>query len=208
MKKTIFLAITGLVMVTLTSCNQDRDESFAEAKVNTATSTQMTARSNYFIPNDVQNYYSTVQGNQDFRWGYTADGCYARAHKMAQILSGKQNVQKIFVYGNLINNWRYHVAILINGEYVIDPALDSDGPITKSEWIGKCTNNYSVGYQEEIQPTYCYAPVYNNYGRQANTYSADYSYVDTDNTLYNIRTGYDRGQAIARGTFGSNSARR
>ncbi|CAA7392608.1 C1 family peptidase [Chryseobacterium fistulae] len=34
MKKTIFLAITGLVMVTLTSCNQDRDESQGSLSMN------------------------------------------------------------------------------------------------------------------------------------------------------------------------------
>ncbi|MEF9480737.1 protein-glutamine glutaminase family protein [Chryseobacterium sp. 1B4] len=53
---------------------------------------------------------------------YPVDGCYARAHKMRQILlNAGYDCEKQFVYGNLrastgtcCVSWVYHVAILVS----------------------------------------------------------------------------------------------
>ncbi|MGU3377452.1 protein-glutamine glutaminase [Chryseobacterium sp. M5A1_1a] len=88
---------------------------------------------------------------------YPVDGCYARAHKMRQILSNAgYDCEKQFVYGNLrastgtcCVSWVYHVAILVSfknasgvvEKRIIDPSLNSTGPITDTAWRAACTNS-------------------------------------------------------------------
>ncbi|MET3532772.1 hypothetical protein DRF59_19575 [Chryseobacterium flavum] len=87
---------------------------------------------------------------------YPVDGCYARAHKMRQILlNAGYDCEKQFVYGNLrastgtcCVSWVYHVAILVSfknasgvvEKRIIDPSLFSSGPVTDSAWRAACTN--------------------------------------------------------------------
>lgn len=87
---------------------------------------------------------------------YPVDGCYARAHKMRQILNNAgYECEKQFVYGNLrastgtcCVSWVYHVAILVSfknasgvvEKRIIDPSLVSTGPITDTAWRAACTN--------------------------------------------------------------------
>ncbi|MBV8325407.1 protein-glutamine glutaminase [Chryseobacterium sp.] len=88
---------------------------------------------------------------------YPVDGCYARAHKMRQILNNAgYECEKQFVYGNLrastgtcCVSWVYHVAILVSfknasgvvEKRIIDPSLNSAGPITDTAWRSACTNS-------------------------------------------------------------------
>jgi len=90
---------------------------------------------------------------------YPVDGCYARAHKMRQILAKNgYDCQKQFVYGNLraknkrktcCVNWGYHVAVLVKykdetgtvQKKIIDVSLSDKGPMTESEWHTACTDS-------------------------------------------------------------------
>ncbi|MCJ7935448.1 MAG: protein-glutamine glutaminase [Chryseobacterium sp.] len=88
---------------------------------------------------------------------YPVDGCYARAHKMRQILMNNgYDCEKQFVYGNLKAStgtccvaWSYHVAVLVSfknasgvvEKRIIDPSLFSSGPVTDTAWRGACTNS-------------------------------------------------------------------
>ncbi len=88
---------------------------------------------------------------------YPVDGCYARAHKMRQILNNAgYECEKQFVYGNLrastgtcCVSWVYHVAVLVSfknasgvvEKRIIDPSLNSTGPITDTAWRALCTNS-------------------------------------------------------------------
>ncbi|WP_262708735.1 MULTISPECIES: protein-glutamine glutaminase [unclassified Chryseobacterium] len=88
---------------------------------------------------------------------FPVDGCYARAHKMRQILNNAgYECEKQFVYGNLrastgtcCVSWVYHVAILVSfknasgvvEKRIIDPSLNSTGPITDTAWRAACTNS-------------------------------------------------------------------
>lgn len=90
-------------------------------------------------------------------FGYAVDGCFARAHKMRQILATNgYECEKQFVYGNLkattgscCVNWSYHVAPLVkfknsNGnieERIIDPSLFPNGPVLPSTWRNACVNS-------------------------------------------------------------------
>jgi hypothetical protein len=87
---------------------------------------------------------------------YPVDGCYARAHKMRQILlNAGYDCEKQFVYGNLrastgtcCVSWGYHVAILVSfknasgvvEKRIIDPSLFSSGPVTDTAWRDACIN--------------------------------------------------------------------
>ncbi|WP_294287667.1 protein-glutamine glutaminase [uncultured Chryseobacterium sp.] len=87
---------------------------------------------------------------------YAVDGCYARAHKMRQILlNAGYDCEKQFVYGNLrastgtcCVSWGYHVAILVSfrnasgvvEKRIIDPSLFTSGPVTDTAWRNACVN--------------------------------------------------------------------
>ncbi|ROI04616.1 hypothetical protein EGI16_08070 [Chryseobacterium sp. G0240] len=88
---------------------------------------------------------------------YPVDGCYARAHKMRQILiNNGYDCEKQFVYGSLrastgtcCVSWVYHVAILVSfknasgvvEKRIIDPSLFTSGPVTDTAWRSACTNS-------------------------------------------------------------------
>lgn len=87
---------------------------------------------------------------------YAVDGCYARAHKMRQILlNAGYDCEKQFVYGNLkastgtcCVSWGYHVAVLVSfknasgtvEKRIIDPSLFTGGPVTDTAWRNACVN--------------------------------------------------------------------
>ncbi len=87
---------------------------------------------------------------------YAVDGCYARAHKMRQILfNAGYDCEKQFIYGNLkastgtcCVSWGYHVAILVSfknasgavEKRIIDPSLFTSGPVTDTAWRNACVN--------------------------------------------------------------------
>lgn len=112
---------------------------------------------------------------------YVVDGCYARAHKMRQILENDfgYSCEKVFSYegptgylavdaGTCCVYWWYHVAPLVTvkmergyKKYVIDPSM-FDEPVTIETWTAAqenfdCTPFADFGYSE-ITPGYIYSP--------------------------------------------------
>ena len=112
---------------------------------------------------------------------YVVDGCYARAHKMKQILQDKYGYtcDKVFSYegasgslavdaGDCCVYWWYHVAPLVKVktnygivQYVMDPSM-FDHPVSINKWTGAqenttCTPWADFGYYE-ITPSKCYSP--------------------------------------------------
>lgn len=117
-------------------------------------------------------YYASTTYTPCITFGYIKDGCFARAHKMKQIMESQYNYScyKIFSYGqnyqptlrvsngNCCVKWWYHVAPLVRigtpssyVEYVIDPSLFA-APVLKSTWLnaqftlscGQCGSNSLV----------------------------------------------------------------
>ncbi|CAA7194071.1 protein-glutamine glutaminase family protein [Chryseobacterium potabilaquae] len=194
MKKTIFLAITGLLMATFTSCNQDRDDAIsASSNVSTTISSNLTSRSAYHPSNNSvawDNYRTVTSSNIPF--GYTAEGCFARAHKMKQLLEkkGVRNMAKVWVYkqrggGQLKNGWSYHVALKIDN-YVLDPSL-YEQPITQEEWVQACKAYKDQVVDTETTDASRYAPAddIHKFGKTGR-YSYDHSYKSTDCVINTI----------------------
>lgn len=123
---------------------------------------------------------SYVDIDQCIPFQHKADGCYARAHKMREVISnvyGKKS-KKIFAFGKLKsgcwrNNWYYHVATLVyvnSYPYVIDPAL-ANRKLSIGEWLAimvpnnsyyVCTTEIREGnhYSVKQQSSYCYSRTY------------------------------------------------
>lgn len=127
---------------------------------------------------------------------YVVDGCYARAHKMRQIMNEDYNYepQKVFSYegpsgslavdaGDCCVYWWYHVAPLVTiktvggtAQYVIDPSMFNE-PVSIATWTAAqenlgCTPFADFGYTE-ITAGKIYAP----------GGATDNSYISTNWTL-------------------------
>lgn len=127
---------------------------------------------------------------------YVVDGCYARAHKMRQIMNEDYNYepQKVFSYegpsgflavdaGDCCVFWWYHVAPLVTiktatgtAQYVIDPSMFSE-PVSIATWTAaqenlSCSPFADFGYTE-ITAGKIYAP----------GGATDNSYISTNWTL-------------------------
>lgn len=113
---------------------------------------------------------------------YVVDGCYARAHKMRQIMIENYNLscEKVFSYegatgslavdaGDCCVYWWYHVAPLVSvkapgggfTKWVVDPSMFSD-PVSIDTWTSaqentSCSPSANFGYYE-ITPGYIYTP--------------------------------------------------
>ncbi|HNV98604.1 MAG TPA: protein-glutamine glutaminase family protein [Chitinophagales bacterium] len=114
---------------------------------------------------------------------YVVDGCYARAHKMRQIMLNDYDLscEKVFSYegpgpgslavdaGDCCVYWWYHVAPLVSvkapgggfTKYVVDPSM-FDEPVSIETWTSaqenfSCTPNANWGYYE-ITPGKIYTP--------------------------------------------------
>ncbi|AZA82944.1 hypothetical protein C1637_17635 [Chryseobacterium lactis] len=127
---------------------------------------------------------------------YPVDGCYARAHKMRQILNNAgYECEKQFVYGNLrastgtcCVSWVYHVAILVSfknasgvvEKRIIDPSLISTGPVTDVAWRSACTNS-TCGSTSVSSFANTAGNVY--YRNPAGSLLYDNNYVNTNCTL-------------------------
>lgn len=89
-------------------------------------------------------------------WQYPDDGCYARSAMMQSRLraSGIEGFQQIFIFGNLHAatpyhpskqvSWWYHVAPIVktpHGVYVIDPTMDTQGPLKVENWYRRMLHN-------------------------------------------------------------------
>ncbi|MBC8046002.1 MAG: hypothetical protein H7Y00_04355 [Fimbriimonadaceae bacterium] len=147
----------------------------------------------------------TVTIDQCISFQYVVDGCYARAHKMRQILidNYKYSCEKVFSYegedgylavdaGDCCVYWWYHVAPLVSvnedgiiNKYVMDPSM-FDGPVTIDEWTGAQENEECTPYADfgeyDIQRGQFYSP----WGEWGGVmyYSTDEDYSSTNSTLY------------------------
>jgi len=114
---------------------------------------------------------------------YVVDGCYARAHKMRQVLQNKYgvNCEKVFSYegasgslavdaGDCCVFWWYHVAPLVSvstvfgvQKFVMDPSM-FDHPVTIQEWTTAQENTDCTAWADfghfEITEGWCYSPGY------------------------------------------------
>lgn len=103
-------------------------------------------------------------------WRYPDDGCYARSAIMqSRLRAGGINLfQQIFVFGNLIAAsddhparqvyWWYHVAPVVRtqeGFFVLDPTLNSRGPLTLNSWLGRM-----IQYRGEVKVSLCSPATY------------------------------------------------
>lgn len=139
-------------------------------------STGQAARLTVLTEKQLQSLFQELASVPDIPYEFSEDGCYARAHLMADILAGKGvKSMKIFSMANssdhskrlsikTANNpggmekWVYHVAPVVaveltspNGgtyiEYrVMDPSLNSKHPMTPEDWYGLQTDS-SSGYK-------------------------------------------------------------
>lgn len=113
---------------------------------------------------------------------YVVDGCYARAHKMRQIMAENYNVncEKVFSYegatgflavdaGECCVFWWYHVAPLVSvksagggvTKWVVDPSMFNE-PVSITTWTSaqentSCSPSANFGHYE-ITPGYVYTP--------------------------------------------------
>ncbi|HAE14592.1 MAG: hypothetical protein H6548_04160 [Chitinophagales bacterium] len=123
----------------------------------------------------------TVSIDQCISFQYVVDGCYARAHKMKQILEDNYGyaLEKCFSFedasgylavdaGDCCVYWWYHVAPYVKVQTpkgilscVLDPSMFNK-PVTKEKWFKFQENTYCSpgakwGYYE-IQPSSWYGP--------------------------------------------------
>ncbi|UOU98009.1 protein-glutamine glutaminase [Chryseobacterium daecheongense] len=127
---------------------------------------------------------------------YAVDGCYARAHKMRQILvNNGYDCEKQFIYGNLkastgscCVSWNYHVAILVSyknasgvtEKRIIDPSLFPNGPVTETTWRNACVNT-SCGTASSSSYANTAGNIY--YRSSTGSYLYDNSYINTNCVL-------------------------
>jgi hypothetical protein len=141
---------------------------------------------------------------------FVADGCYARAHKMRQIIenfygytsykvfnyacngSGTLSVSATLWNNNCCVNWWYHVASYVYVQvgssqvaYLIDPAMFT-GPVSISSWVS-AQKNAGCGYNGSAQgqvyyTSNAYAPSSLNTGTCTLVPFADNTYTAADAT--------------------------
>jgi len=137
---------------------------------------------------------------------YKRDGCYARAHRMKQLIESNTNktCNKLFIFGNYPDGhllsvpgcpadveWYYHIAPYVEASgtgYIIDPSLFNQ-PVTVGTWTASMGTN-SCG--EVIKDGSIYGPSLNAFENCGNgQYITDPNYALTYNTLaaYRKRSG-------------------
>ncbi|WP_162072384.1 protein-glutamine glutaminase [Chryseobacterium fistulae] len=146
-------------------------------------------------------------------FNYGIDGCYARAHKIKQLLEENgYSSEKQWVYGNLrartldgkgCISWGYHVAVLVTyiNNYnkkvkaVVDPSLFPTKLVSIVEWENACMNR-SCGYvhvtSRATTPSWVY---YRSQDGRIKT--MDINYNKTNCTLSKLR-GYSGTQRAPR----------
>lgn len=102
-------------------------------------------------------------------WLYPDDGCFARAALANGFLeqSGFSTPKTVFAFGNLslktentpdgVASWWFHVAPIVEvdgARYVLDPAVNPEGPILLKEWLDK------IGTPEKIRVAICGSGTY------------------------------------------------
>lgn len=102
-------------------------------------------------------------------WLYPDDGCFARAALANGLLeqSGFSTPKTVFAFGNLslntentpdgVASWWFHVAPIVEvdgARYVLDPAVNPEGPILLKEWLDK------IGTPKKIRVAICGSGTY------------------------------------------------
>ncbi|WP_147473906.1 protein-glutamine glutaminase family protein [Chryseobacterium nematophagum] len=161
----------AFVMTALTSCNQDRDDSFSGASVSLTANKTASRMSSSNAYTDYDSYFNTIKNDVAFTWDYKRDGCFARAHKMRRILEANgipsSSLRKIWIGKkgkSLLNDWNFHVALVVVGAdgeshtgKVIDPALFPDGPVTPKKWATECNKGIETA-DFAFTDVDCYTP--------------------------------------------------
>lgn len=177
----------------------------AETEIETRGSGILTRASSSIIPSEqaLDELFNELK-NAEIPFEYATDGCYARAHKMRQIITSKgYECYKIFVYGDLAATngeccvgWSYHVAPILrhrsaNGGIeikVLDPSLFKK-PVSKQEWLNACKNR-SCYYRTSISSvkiTHGYVYVRSENGRVVT--DDDYSKTECIISAYTGHSG-------------------
>jgi len=142
--------------------------------------------------------FKEMAEQKDIPFCYPEDGCYARAHKMTQLLEKKGVIAaKVFLVGDLkvetknspkgFVEWWYHVAPLIAVEkekkiemFVLDPSLGK-GPMKLDDWV-----NLQISHPGGKKDSLYYTPRFNytpsNKDQQRKEYDKD-DKEDTQRTL-------------------------
>lgn len=116
---------------------------------------------------DAQKLFNEAREMKEIAWNYGNDGCYARAHLMAENFESKGiYTEKAWIKGNLEYqapdakiSWNYHVApvVLVKqadgkvGRYVIDPSVN-DKPVLAEEWANKLAKKKSSKIEQTAFP--------------------------------------------------------
>ncbi|MFN0276623.1 MAG: protein-glutamine glutaminase family protein [Chitinophagales bacterium] len=142
---------------------------------------------------------STVTIDQCISFQYVVDGCYARAHKMRQVLieNYSYSCEKVFSYegpsgylavdaGECCVYWWYHVAPLVSvnedgviNKYVMDPSMFEE-PVSIETWTGaqenmSCSPYADFGYYD-IQRGQFYSPGWwSSYSTDEDLWSTNYT---------------------------------
>lgn len=149
--------------------------------------------------NYVKTFACTNSSSSCIPFRYIKDGCYARAHKMKQLIElqyGK-TTDKIFSIGSLTAksstysccvNWGYHVAPLVyvgTAQYVIDPSMFS-GPVSPTTWKNAQLANSCNGVSTSSLYSNLYIKPGNTYryNKLLGTYDTDPNYSNTNSIIY------------------------
>jgi len=134
-------------------------------------------------------------------FNYKPDGCYARAHRMKEVLElaySDKTCDKLFIFSNpgasqMLNapgcpntEWLYHVAPYVKAAdtgiwYVIDPSIFNQ-PVTEDVWRAAMGTNNACGTMQTHGSQY--SPLQSAIMNCGNgQYSTDNNYTHTYNTL-------------------------
>ena len=131
--------------------------------------------------------FDELKARDDIPWGYTPDGCYARAEATESFLQRRGlEVSKTWINGDLSPRakpdvrWTYHVAASVPvtqpdgtvAQMVFDPAL-ATGPVTEEEWANLMELKSGPLMRTEFPPP----ADSGSYGRTVLSRSSDYPYA-------------------------------
>lgn len=122
---------------------------------------------------EAKKYFKLLASQKDIPFGFPLDGCYARAHKMVQILEEKGVIAgKAFIEGNLfvdtpdfgVIQWGYHVAPVVMVKvgntavpYIFDPSLFNKA-VPYEAWKAKILEKKSTVSGEYFTNRFAYDP--------------------------------------------------
>lgn len=147
-------------------------------KATSVSSTPLTKESLPVIPSQsaLNSLFAAVNVST-IPFGYAVDGCYARAHKMRQIIiANGYECAKQFVYGSSLAarslsgccvQWSYHVAPLVRFKNssgaielrILDPSLFS-APVAVDTWLNKVKDATCVSSANVTSTALTYGNVY------------------------------------------------